>query len=90
MKKKLNISNVLNYRLVMNLITVCLLIYGIFEMKSFLSENFIENDTEIKRKLNRAFEGQDLQNRKVKIQKADSTATNNRNSEVIINIKSTK
>lgn len=90
MKKESNYKNILNYRLIMNLITVCLLIYGIFEMKSFLSVNFIENDTEIKRKLDRAFEGQQLENRKIKIQKTDTTSADNRDSEVVIDIKSTK
>lgn len=90
MKNKFKLNIKFNYRLIMNFITVCLLIYGIFEMKGFLSENFIENDTELKRKLDRAFRGQQLQDRKIKIQETNTTATNNRDREVIINVKSTK
>ena len=90
MKKESNYKSMLNYRLLMNLVTVSLLIYGIFEMKSFLSVNFIENDTEIKRKLNRAFQGQKLQDRKVKVQQADTATTNNRNRKIIIDIEGTK
>lgn len=80
----------ISFKLVMNCITVILIIYGIFEMKSFLSENFVENDTELKRRVDRAFKGQKLQNTKEKVQKTDSSPTDNRDGEVIINIKGTK
>lgn len=74
----------------MNCITVALLIYGIFEMKSFLNKNFIENDTEIKRKVDRAFKRGELKKRNKNIQNTHSSPTNNRNGEIIIDVKSTK
>lgn len=80
----------ISFKLIMNCITVGLLIYGIFEMKSFLNENFVENDTELKRRVDRAFKGQKLQNGKEVIQDTNTTTTDNRDSEVIINIKRTK
>ena len=80
----------ISFKLVMNCITVILLIYGIFEMKSFLNENFVENDTELKRKVDRAFRSQKLKNTKEKIKDTNSAPTDNRDSEVIINIEGTK
>lgn len=82
--------NKISYRLVMNCITVCLLIYGIFEMKNFLSDNFIDNDTELKRRVDRAFKGQKLQNGKDQIQQSNSPTADNRDRKVIIDIESTK
>lgn len=80
--------NKISYRLVMNCITVCLLIYGIFEMKNFLSNNFIDNDTELKRRVDRAFRGQKLQDGKNQIQKTNPPTADDRNRKVIIDIES--
>lgn len=48
----------LSLRQALNLFTFMVLIYGIFQFKSFLNQNFVEHDTELKSTVNRALNGQ--------------------------------
>lgn len=48
----------MSFRLLLTLTTLTILLYGIFELKSFLNTHFIENDTPLKAKLNRVLNGQ--------------------------------
>jgi hypothetical protein len=47
----------LHFRTIITLIMFGVLIQGIFELKNFISFNFIENDTQMKRVLNDALNG---------------------------------
>jgi hypothetical protein len=49
---------VLSYRQILTIITFSVLIYGIFSLQAFLSQNFIEHDTPLKNSINRALNGQ--------------------------------
>jgi len=42
----------LNFRLLATLLTLLGIVYGIIQVKSFLNENFVENDTRIKKQMN--------------------------------------
>jgi hypothetical protein len=45
-------------RLLLTLITMLALAYAVLEIKSFLSVNFIENETPVKKKLNSFLNGE--------------------------------
>lgn len=47
----------INSKFILTLITMLALAYGILEVKSFLNENFIENDTPQKKALNHFLNG---------------------------------
>ena len=47
-----------NLKLLLTITTLGVLIFGIFEMKGFLNENFVEKDTKLKAKVNSALNGQ--------------------------------
>jgi len=47
----------MSWRNFMAFLTLGLLFHGVIEIKSFLMENFVHNDTEIKRKINYALNG---------------------------------
>lgn len=76
-------------KLVMNLITAAAIVYGIFEMKSYLNINFVENDTKIKKELNDALNGK-LKNSNKVIQKTHPHPTEYRDRKVIIDIETTE
>ena len=44
-------------RLLLSLITLIALTYGVFQVKVFLSKNFIDNDTKLKFELNQFLNG---------------------------------
>lgn len=50
----------MSFRLLLTLSTLTVLLYGIFELKSFLNVHFIENDTPLKAKLTRILNGETL------------------------------
>ena len=47
----------MSWRNFMAFLTLGILFHGVIEIKSFLMENFVHNDTEIKRKINYALNG---------------------------------
>lgn len=48
----------LSQRFIFNLLTLAALAYGVLEIKQFLNQNFIENNTPIKRQLNHFLNGE--------------------------------
>ena len=44
-------------KLASTIITLSVLIYGIFEMKSFIDTNFVKNDTKLKNEVNNFLNG---------------------------------
>lgn len=46
-----------NYKLLFNLLTLAALAYGVLQIKGFLNQNFVENDTPIKGQLNQFLNG---------------------------------
>lgn len=47
----------LNFRLIWTLLTLVAIAYGVIEIKFFLNENFVENDTKLKHSLNNFLNG---------------------------------
>ena len=47
----------LSTRDILTLVTLSTLFYGALELKSYLNINFVENDTPIKKEVNRALNG---------------------------------
>ncbi|MEX1099396.1 MAG: hypothetical protein WEB87_03150 [Bacteriovoracaceae bacterium] len=47
----------LSFKNLLTLATLSVLFHGALELKSFLETNFVENDTPIKRQLNKALNG---------------------------------
>lgn len=54
---KLLSLKIMSGRNLLTLLTMAALFHGTLELKSFLMENFVDNDTVIKRKVNRALNG---------------------------------
>ena len=48
----------MDFRFFLNLITMLVLAFGILELKTYLDENFIENETTVKRQLNKFLNGE--------------------------------
>lgn len=48
----------ISFRNFLSILTMGALFQGALELKSYLLENFVENDTQIKRQVNKALNGQ--------------------------------
>jgi hypothetical protein len=62
----------LHFRTLLTMIMFAVLIQGIFELKNFLSFNFIENETQMKRILNDALNGKLPESRQSKKYEKDN------------------
>ena len=47
----------MSFRNLLSLLTMAALFHGVMELKTFLMENFVDNDTKIKRQVNQALNG---------------------------------
>lgn len=47
----------MSFRNIVSFFTLGVIFYGVLELKSFLNQNFVENDTALKKKVNHALNG---------------------------------